>query len=130
MNDYNSLNGVLKPLLQIVNYGGAQLQPFYTCVINNSLLFIVINNSLLFIVIKNSLLFIVINNSLLFIVIKNSPLFIVILRLTLAPFLVISSCYGERYFESFGLAFQETTLAFQPSDIISCAEPPRPGLVK
>jgi len=94
MNDYYSLNGVLKPLLRIVDYGGAQLQPFYTCVIN------------------------------------NSPLFIVILRLTLAPFLVISSCHGERYFESFGLAFQETTLAFQPSDIISCAELPRPGLGK
>jgi hypothetical protein len=60
MNDYNSLNGVLKPLLRIVDYGEAQLQPFYTYVINNSPLFIVINNSLLFIVIKNPPLFIVI----------------------------------------------------------------------
>jgi len=31
MNDYNSLSGVLKPLLRIVDYGEAQLQPFYMC---------------------------------------------------------------------------------------------------
>jgi len=57
MNDYNSLNGVLKPLLWIVDYGEAQLQLFYTCVINNSLLFIIIKNLPLFIIINNSLLF-------------------------------------------------------------------------
>jgi len=63
-------------------------------------------------------------------------LFLVILRLTLVPFLAISSYNGERYFESSGPAFQDhailwtTTFAFQPSDIISCAELPSPGLVK